>query len=194
MSLKNRLAALAGGFAAALALAGCSSTPVERYAAEKPVLDLARYFNGTIDGWGMFQDRSGEVVKRFHVVIEAKWSRGADGTGEVGVLDESFTYSDGSTQKRVWTITRTGEGQYSGTAADVVGTASGQAAGNALRWRYVMALPVDGKIYNVDFDDWMYLMDGEVMLNRSAMSKWGIRLGEVTLSFRRRGALAAVSG
>ncbi len=185
MSLKSRLAGIAGGFAAALALAGCSSTPVERYAAEKPVLDLARYFNGTIDGWGMFQDRSGEVVKRFHVVIDAKW------TGDVGVLDESFTYSDGTTQKRVWTITRTGEGRYSGTAADVVGTASGQAAGNALRWRYVMALPVDGKIYNVDFDDWMFLMDGEVMLNRSAMSKWGINLGEVTLSFRRRGVSPA---
>ena len=73
----------------------------------------------------------------------------------------------------------------------MVGTASGQAAGNALRWRYVMALPVDGKIYNVDFDDWMFLMDGEVMLNRSAMSKWGINLGEVTLSFRRRGVSPA---
>ena len=182
MNSGSRWRALAGGLAAALALAGCSSTPVERYAAEKPVLDLARYFNGTIDGWGMFQDRSGEVVKRFHVVIEATWS------GGTGVLDESFTYSDGTTQKRVWTITRTGEGRYAGTAADVVGTASGQASGNALRWRYVMALPVDGRVYNVDFDDWMYLMDDEVMLNRSAMSKWGIRLGDVTLSFRKRKA------
>jgi hypothetical protein len=38
----------------------------------------------------------------------------------------------------------------------------------------------------VDFDDWMYLMDDQVMLNRSVMSKFGVRLGEVTLSFRRR--------
>ena len=55
-----------------------------------------------------------------------------------------------------------------------------------LRWRYVLALPVDGKVYNVDFDDWMFLMDDRVMLNRSLMSKWGFRLGEVTLSFHKR--------
>ncbi len=77
-------------------------------------------------------------------------------------------------------------GRYSGRADDVVGEATGEAAGNALRWRYVLALPVDGKVYNVDFDDWMFLMDDQVMLNRSLMSKWGFRLGEVTLSFHKR--------
>ncbi len=120
------------------------------------------------------------MVKRFHVLIEASWQ------GEVGTLDERFTYSDGSTQRRVWTITRLGEGRYSGRADDVVGEAAGEAAGNALRWRYVLALPVDGKVYNVDFDDWMFLMDDKVMLNRSLMSKFGFRLGEVTLSFVKR--------
>ena len=68
----------------------------------------------------------------------------------------------------------------------MVGEATGEASGNALRWRYVLALPVDGKVYNVDFDDWMFLMDDKVMLNRSLMSKWGFRLGEVTLSFVKR--------
>jgi hypothetical protein len=38
----------------------------------------------------------------------------------------------------------------------------------------------------VQFDDWMYLMDNKVMLNRAAMSKFGIYLGEVTLSFYKR--------
>ena len=88
----------------------------------------------------------------------------------------------------MWTITRLGEGRYTGRADDVVGEAAGEAAGNALRWRYVLALPVDGKVYNVDFDDWMFLMDDKVMLNRSLMSKWGFRLGEVTLSFVKREA------
>jgi hypothetical protein len=45
---------------------------------------------------------------------------------------------------------------------------------------------VDGKVYHVDFDDWMFLMDDKTMLNRSAMSKFGFHLGEVTLSFRKR--------
>jgi hypothetical protein len=160
---------------------GCSSVEIDKYRSETPVLDLREYFNGTLEAHGIFQDRSGEVVKRFTVIIDASWQ------GEVGTLDERFTYSDGSTQRRVWTITRTGEGRYVGRADDVVGEARGEEAGNALRWRYVLALPVDGKVYNVDFDDWMFLMDDRVMLNRSVMSKWGFRLGEVTLSFYKRG-------
>jgi Protein of unknown function (DUF3833) len=164
----------------ALGLTGCAGIPVDKYRAEQPKLDLAEYFNGTLDGWGMFQDRSGEVVKRFHVVIEARWQ------GNTGTLDERFTWSDGTTSQRVWTLVKDGEGRYTGRADDVIGTAVGEAAGNALRWRYVLALPVDGKTWHVDFDDWMFLMDDKVMLNRSLMSKWGFRLGEVTLSFRKR--------
>lgn len=163
----------------AFALGGCASVDVSRYAAEQPVLDLRRYFDGTIDGWGMFQDRSGQVVTRFHVVIEARWN------GDTGTLDESFTYADGKREKRVWTIVKDGD-RYTGTAGDVVGTATGQAAGNALRWNYVLALPVDGRTWNVDMDDWMFLMDDRTMLNRTAMSKFGFRLGEVTLAFRKR--------
>jgi hypothetical protein len=38
----------------------------------------------------------------------------------------------------------------------------------------------------VQFDDWMYLMTDKVMLNKATMSKFGVRLGEVTLSFSKR--------
>jgi hypothetical protein len=31
----------------------------------------------------------------------------------------------------------------------------------------------------------MLLIDDQVMLNRAVFSKWGIRMGEVTLSFRK---------
>lgn len=165
----------------AVLLASCA-TPVvpSRYAAEKPVLDLKQYFNGTLDAWGMFQDRSGTVIKRFTVVMNCRWE------GDVGTLDEDFTYSDGTRQRRVWTLRKTGEGRYVGTASDVVGEAVGITSGNALQWKYVLALPVDGKVYHVDFEDWMFLMDDRVMLNRAEMSKFGVGLGAVTLSFKKR--------
>ena len=166
--------------AALLGLAGCGSVAVQEYAQETPVLDLKTYFSGTLDGWGIFQDRSGKVVKRFHVVIDAKWQ------GDIGTLDEHFTWSDGTTSRRVWTLTKIGPNRYTGRADDVIGQAEGHAAGNALRWKYVLALPVDGKTYHVDFDDWMYLMDDKIMLNRSEMRKFGVRLGELTLSFSKR--------
>jgi hypothetical protein len=102
------------------------------------------------------------------------------------VLDEQFIYSDGTRERRVWTLKRTAEGRYVGTAADVVGQAQGEESGNAFRFGYTLRLPVDGKTYEVQFDDWMYLMDERVMLNKAVMSKFGIRLGEVTLSFVKR--------
>ncbi len=166
--------------AAALVATGCATPDVSDYASEKPALDLRQYFNGRVQGWGMFTDRSGKVVKRFHVVLECRWQ------GNEGVLDEDFTYSDGTKQRRVWRLTQLADGRYTGRADDVVGEAHGQARGNALRWQYTLALPVDGRTWNVQMDDWMYLMDGDVMLNKTAMTKFGIRLGEVTLSFSRK--------
>ena len=103
------------------------------------------------------------------------------------MLDEAFTYSDGSTQRRIWRLTRHADGRYTGTADDVVGQATGQTQGNAFRWGYTLALPVDGRVFHVELDDWMYLIDERVMLNRARMSKWGVYLGEITLSFTRRG-------
>jgi Protein of unknown function (DUF3833) len=161
-----------------LVLSGCASAPVpEDYAAEKPVLDLKTYFSGPMTAHGLFTDRAGKVKRRFVVQLLGRWQ------GDVGTLEEDFIYSDGKTERRVWTITSLGNGRYKGTAGDVVGEAQGEARGNALRWSYTLRLPVDGTTYDVQFDDWMYLMDGKVMLNKARMSKFGFHLGDVTLSF-----------
>jgi hypothetical protein len=165
--------------AMAIALTACASPTPADYAAEKPVLDLQRYFNGDITAHGIFTDRSGKVVRRFTVLMKCLW------TGDEGVLDEAFTYSDGKTERRVWRMKKLPDGKYTGTAGDVVGTAHGQAAGNAFQWAYTLKLPVDGSVYEVQFDDWMFLIDERVMLNKAVMSKFGIRLGEVTLSFHK---------
>jgi hypothetical protein len=182
--MKKRMLLTAFAVAAGLGLAGCAGPQLSDYAQEKPVLDLRQYFNGTLDAYGIFTDRSGKVVKRFTVLMTCSW-QGPPGQ-EVGVLDEVFTYSDGSTDRRVWTLKRQPDGHYTGTAGDVLGEANGQETGNTFRWGYTLKLPVDGRVINVQFDDWMYLMTDKVMLNKAAMSKFGIHLGEVTLSFVKR--------
>jgi hypothetical protein len=179
--MKRRLL-ISSAAAATLALAGCASPQIGDYAGEKPALDLRAYFNGTLDAYGIFTDRSGKVVKRFTVLMQCSWQ------GNEGVLDEDFSYSDGSRQRRVWRLTKLSDGRYTGRADDVVGQAFGEERGNAFRWGYTLALPVDGKVYEVQFDDWMYLMSDTVMLNKAAMSKFGVHLGEVTLSFTKRAA------
>ena len=159
---------------------GCAAPTPADYAAEKPVLDLKSYFNGELLAHGIFSDRSGKVVRRFVVAMTCSWQ------GNQGVLDERFTYSDGKTERRVWRLVDQGGGRYVGRADDVVGEAIGVASGNALNWRYTLRLPVDGSVYEVQFDDWMYLVDDRVMLNKARMSKFGVHLGEVTLSFQRK--------
>ncbi len=166
--------------AAALLLGACAGPNVADYADQKPVLDLKTYFNGELEAHGIFTDRSGRVQRRFVVMMTGTW------TGNQGTLDERFTYSDGKTERRVWRLTDEGNGRWTGRADDVVGVAEGSAAGNALNWRYTLKLPVDGSVYEVQFDDWMYLMDERVMLNKAVMSKFGIRLGEVTLAFYKK--------
>lgn len=165
--------------ACTLVLASCSAPKPTDYAQERPLLELDRYFNGRVKAHGIFQKRGGEVVRRFTVIINSQWK------DNQGVLDEVFTYSDGSTDRRVWHLTKHADGRYTGRADDVVGEAHGQTAGNAFRWNYTLRLPVDDKEYDVQMDDWMFLVDDHVMLNRATMSKFGVRVGELTLSFTK---------
>jgi hypothetical protein len=166
----------------ALALVGCSSIDPQAYAGEKPALDLRQYFNGTLVGHGLFMDRSGQVQRRFVVTIKASWN------GDTGTLDEDFAWSDGEREKRIWTLRPVpGQpGRWRGTAADVKGEAAGVVSGNSLNWTYTFMLRTkEGRRYDIDFDDWMFLIDDKVMLNRAVMTFWGFRVGEVLISFNR---------
>lgn len=169
---------------AALALcivAGCAGPEPRDYASQVPKLDLRTYFNGRVTGWGVVQDRSGKVIRRMTVEMDCRWS------GDVGTLDEKFVDSDGKREARVWTIRKAGDA-YTGTAGDVIGEAKGEAAGNALNWRYVLDAKRDnGGTVKLDMDDWMWQLDDRTLANRTTFSKFGVRLGEVTFFFRKDG-------
>ena len=116
-------------------LSGCAGGPsLKHYTDTGPELDLKEYFTGTIKAWGIIQDFNGNVTRRFDVTMVGTWD------GDVGTLEEDFIFYDGEEQKRIWTITRTGENTYSGTAGDILGEAEGEANGNAVRWAYKMDL------------------------------------------------------
>ena len=163
----------------AMLMTGCATLTPQDYARESPKLDLATYFNGKVDGWGMVQDRSGKVLRRMVVEIDCKWN------GNDGVLDESFQWSDGKTEKRVWKIRKDGD-RYVGKAGDVIGEAIGEAAGNTLRWNYLLALPVGESTVNMDMDDWMWMIDDKTLANRTTMSKFGVKVAEISIFFRKR--------
>ena len=160
-------------------VAGCS-TEVTEYRQQQTGLDICTYFPGNTEEWGMVQDRSGNQIRRFHVEIAG------DVIGDTLTLNEHFVYDDGEKQQRVWHIRRVGQNRYEGTAGDIEGVATGQAAGNALNWRYSMNVKADGKTWLLHFDDWMYLQDSTRLFNKTEMKKFGVTVATVTLFFTRK--------
>ena len=181
-SLRLRALAAVAALGVGLGLAGCAAVEPQVYSQETPALDVRRYFDGRLVGHGMVLERSGKVSRRFVVEIRAAWR------GETGTLEEDFVWSDGERQQRVWTLRPVpGQpGRWTGTAADVRGQAEGTAAGNTLHWRYTLQVTTRaGQRYDVDFDDWMHLVDEQVLLNRAVMRFYGIRVGELQVAFRK---------
>ncbi|WP_348981046.1 DUF3833 domain-containing protein [Azospirillum sp. TSO5] len=153
------------------------------FASNTPELRIEHYFAGRTHAWGVFEDRFGTLRRSFTVAIDGRWD------GRELVLDERFVYVDGETDRRVWRIVRTAEGSYEGRADDVIGTAVGRSAGNALNWTYEMALKVGGDRWRVRFDDWMWLQPGDALINRANVYRWGLWIGTVSLFFLPEGRL-----
>ena len=169
-------------------LSSCTSMKPSDFENSTPKLVIEEYFAGETLAWGIFEDRFGRLRRQFTVDITGTWD------GEQLVLDERFLYSDGETDRRVWTIRKTGPHTYEGTADDVVGVARGEAYGNALNWQYHMDLKVGDGTMRVHFNDWMFLQPSGVLLNRARVTKLGFKLGEVTLAFMKPGAREAAMG
>jgi len=159
---------------------GCSKVDLEQYIDNKPELDLFSYFDGETTGWGIVQDRSGKLLRQFVVDII-----GTMQDENTIVLDEKFRWSDGERSTRIWTISRAADGTYTGSADDVVGAAIGSASGNVLNWRYHLNVEVDDTTWKLYLDDWMFLQQDQVLINRTSMSKFGFHVGDITIAFTK---------
>jgi len=173
-----------------LFLAACTGRP----SFDDPVLsdrelNLEEFFNGTVVAQGQFQDVFGKARRRFDVTVKGDWD------GERLRLVEDFVYEDGSTEQRIWTLVKTGpetaDQTWEGTAPGVIGKATGREDGDRFNWRYTIDLPVpaaDGtsETVRVTFDDWMWLMSKDRVLNRAYMQRFGLDIGDVIISFEKR--------
>lgn len=161
-------------------LTGCSSIDMKRYSDSEMQLDLFSYFTGNTKGWGIVQDRNGELVRQFVVEIIG------DVTNEGNlVLREQFTWSDGEQSSRTWILSQQGDHSFTGTANDVIDEAKGTLYGNVLNWKYILNLVVDDSTWKITFDDWLFQVSEELLLNKATMSKFGFKVGEVTIVFQK---------
>lgn len=161
----------------AFLLSGCSAT-LDDYRGAEPELKLEQFFEGQLEAFGLVQDHKGKVIRRFSVDIRGEWHQGT------GIIDEQFLFADGQKTHRCWRLSQLGD-DYTGVAGDVVGQALGRVKGNALNWRYQLQVPVGDKTSGIHFDDWMYLVDENNLINRATMSKFGLDVGEVTLYIKK---------
>ncbi|MBK43884.1 MAG: hypothetical protein CMN20_00940 [Roseovarius sp.] len=163
------------------AVAGCTGRPaLDDETLSSRDFDLEAFFDGPVVGHGQFQDRFGTVRRRFEVRIDGDWD------GQRLRLHEDFTYEDNSTETRVWTLVKTGPETWQGSAPGVIGTASGEERGDAFNWRYRIDLPVPDGTLRVRFDDWMWQVSEDRVLNRAYMDKFGVEIGEVIIWFEKQ--------
>ena len=145
------------------------------YQYTQPNFTIEAFFSGPMRAYSIIQDRSGKVTRRFSTELIGTWQ------GNQGVLAEVFQFDDGETQERTWHITKQADGSYTGTASDVVGEAKGGTKGFVLNWHYTLEITVDGTLWEINLDDWMFLIDDKRLINKAEMSKFGITVGEITL-------------
>ena len=174
--------AVAIGLFVVCALSGCAtSLDGHRYQSLEPTFDLFKYFDGSVKAWGVAQNLDGDVIQKFEVDIQGSVD------GQQITLNESFRYLFGAgPQSRTWIIVKGDDGQYLGTADDVLETAVGQHFGNAFRWTYRMNIPVDDTFYEVKFEDWFWAIDDRRLINRSYIQKFGFDVAEVTIFMERQ--------
>jgi len=79
----------------------------------------------------------------------------------------------------IWTLTKTGDDTWRGSAEGVIGEATGQEAGDRFNWRYTIDLPQPDKggTMRAEFDDWMWLLSDNRLLNIAYVERFGVRLG-----------------
>ncbi len=157
---------------------GSSMKPID-FKDKKPRLIIENYLSGHVKAWGILQNRSGKVTRQFSANLNGVWN------GKQLILDEKFNWSDGEIQTRQWKIKKIDNHNYEGTAGDVVGKAKGYSYGPAFKFEYVLLVPIKGKEIKITFDDWIFLQDDKVAINRATMTKFGIKVAELTVFFQK---------
>ncbi len=163
-------------------LTACSTTSLDEYASNKPLLIPEQFFNGSLTAQGVIKNRSGKVTRYFTARINAYW-RDSSGA-KIGTLEEVFQFNDGELQYRTWTLTPTAAG-YTATAGDVIGPGSAQTRGNAMQLHYTLEVKYQGSPLQLQVEDWMWLVDDNTLLNESTLRKWGFKVGSVQLVIQK---------
>ncbi len=156
-------------------LSACATVPSASPGAGPGVV-LERDFRGRLYASGTFRNALTGSERPFKVVLDGRWD------GRKLTLREAFAFADGERDVKTWVFTRTGPGTFRGTREDVVGEARVVTEGGVVRLSYDVVLGGT----QVHFEDVIERGPGGAILNRAIVSKFGVPVGTVDLTFARR--------
>jgi hypothetical protein len=158
-------------------LAGLSPVAAEPRTVRPLVLERA--FRGRLRAEGRFTSRIGGAPRTLVALMDGRWD------GRTLSLREDFTYSDGEREVLTWRFTKLGEGRYSGTREDVIGTADVRNDGAALKLSYDAMVKTGFGRQRVHFEDVIVARPDGSLYNTAVVSFFGIPVGDVELVIRR---------
>jgi hypothetical protein len=166
---------------AAWLVAGCAA-PLrpEAFATTAPAFDPVTFWTGRTSSWGVVENRDGAPTAIVTTATDAT-AEGADGLHMV-----QHVMTGGKDTVRDWHMRRLGDGKFAATANDMVGTAKGVASGRTFHWTWTLATEPGNDLLNVSMEQWMYLADNGTLMNRTIITKLGVRLAEISEQFVRR--------
>ena len=152
---------------------------IEDFANTNPEFKLMEFFEGNVKAWGIVEDRFGNIRRQFKVDMKGTIEN------DILTLEEDFVYGDGEIDKRIWKFSKLDEKTYKGLANDIIGEAIAKEQGNAFNMKYKMDLDLGFAELRANFNDWMFKIDEETIINKATINKFGLNIATVTLFFRK---------
>ena len=163
---------------AKMRLTGFHTQKPADFAGQTPGFDPRTHLNGQILCEGVIYGPLGRVSSRFVAEMNGVW------TGNRGVLDEVFRYSNGDVQVRQWRLTLGNDGTMKAEADDLAGVGQGFVSGPTAQMLYSIRLPAASGGHVLKVTDWMYLAENGTIMNRSQFRKFGFTVAELVATMR----------
>lgn len=148
------------------------------YTGTTPAFDMKTHLSGPILSEGLVYGPTGKMTNSFVAKMEGDWN------GDTGTLREEFTYSNGSTQSRLWTLKLGADNSFTATADDIIGEARGTVSGSTITMKYTIVLPEAAGGHRLNVTDWLYLTEDGVIMNRAELRKFGVKVAELVATMR----------
>jgi hypothetical protein len=159
---------------------GCATVPMQGSNLTPAGVKLERDLAGRSYATGVFTNRITGSQRPFKVVLNGRWN------GKSLTLREDFAYADGEKDVKTWVLTRVSPTTWIGTREDVVGLADVTVNDGVVRLAYDIDLPTGSGPIRLRFEDVIERNSAGMIVNRAIVSKYGLPLGDVDLTFSRK--------